>query len=358
MKRNTYAFFAAISVVIMSSAAVPIHWQVETSRLQPVAFDALHGETLELSASFQSYGKPLAVTGPAALYYQTNGMGSAWWQVPATVASNRIEAVFTPADDPGAPRLNCFLGGTASTYRAAFALRFAPSPGAKPNELPIPPANYDINLIGEPKINGTNLIDFVANRAADAENSARAYADALYHSVTNDVCNVVTNEIDAVEIISAEEYNTIINTNAPLAISEIVSCEYIRDGDVIFEDMPDYASTSYWRVVWKSDMFGGTRTGYDIYAGPGSTSIYASPDAAQEWGVKVRLEKRKINALGLARLKDICDLPTPKGVTNIVRDLSLGGIWDAELQVWWTPRMRNGSLTYEATTNVNLNAEN
>ena len=45
-------------------------------------------------------------------------------------------------------------------------------------------------------------------------------------------------------------------------------------------------------------------------------------------------------------------------VTNIVRDLSLGGIWDSQLEVWWTPRMRNGSLTYEATTNVNLNAGN
>ena len=48
----------------------------------------------------------------------------------------------------------------------------------------------------------------------------------------------------------------------------------------------------------------------------------------------------------------------PGVVTNIVRDLSLGGIWDSQLEVWWTPRMRNGSLTYEATTNVNLNAEN
>ena len=42
----------------------------------------------------------------------------------------------------------------------------------------------------------------------------------------------------------------------------------------------------------------------------------------------------------------------------LVRDLSLGGIWDSQLEVWWTPRMRNGSLTYEATTNVNLNAGN
>ena len=48
----------------------------------------------------------------------------------------------------------------------------------------------------------------------------------------------------------------------------------------------------------------------------------------------------------------------PGIVTNVVRDLSLGGIWDSQLEVWWTPRMRNGSLTYEATTNVNLNAGN
>lgn len=45
-------------------------------------------------------------------------------------------------------------------------------------------------------------------------------------------------------------------------------------------------------------------------------------------------------------------------VTAAIREQSLGGIWDETLQVWWTPRMRNGSLTYEATTNVNLNAEN
>ena len=49
---------------------------------------------------------------------------------------------------------------------------------------------------------------------------------------------------------------------------------------------------------------------------------------------------------------------TPADVTAAIREHSLGGIWDETLQVWWTPRMRNGSLTYEATTNVNLNAEN
>ena len=45
-------------------------------------------------------------------------------------------------------------------------------------------------------------------------------------------------------------------------------------------------------------------------------------------------------------------------VTNIVREVSLGGIWDQELCVWWTPIMQNGALRYVATTNVNLNAGN
>lgn len=48
-------------------------------------------------------------------------------------------------------------------------------------------------------------------------------------------------------------------------------------------------------------------------------------------------------------------------VTNIakavVREKSLGGIWDRQLGVWWTPVMVNGALTYQATTNVNINAE-
>lgn len=56
------------------------------------------------------------------------------------------------------------------------------------------------------------------------------------------------------------------------------------------------------------------------------------------------------------------DYTTPAAVTNIVntaiREQSLGGIWDAQLEVWWTPVMSNGALTYQATTNVNLNAEN
>ena len=63
------------------------------------------------------------------------------------------------------------------------------------------------------------------------------------------------------------------------------------------------------------------------------------------------------NALSQQMAPAIAAKASAAQVTNIVHDLSLGGIWDSSLQVWWTPRMVNGSLTYHATTNVNLNAE-
>lgn len=161
MKLTTFSIMVVLSGCIPSVASVPLRWSVETSRAQPAQFDAYHGETIDLEASFQSYGKPLEITAPASLYYQTNGMGAAWWTAPAAVASNTISATFAPALDPGAPVLNCFLGGTASTYRAAFRLRFINSPGATPNILPLPAVTYDARLNGTPTINGTNLIDYV-----------------------------------------------------------------------------------------------------------------------------------------------------------------------------------------------------
>ncbi len=63
------------------------------------------------------------------------------------------------------------------------------------------------------------------------------------------------------------------------------------------------------------------------------------------------------NAIPYAAIAGVPAFATPQTVTNTIRDLSLGGIWDQQLEVWWTPVMANGALTYQATTNVNLNAE-
>lgn len=44
-------------------------------------------------------------------------------------------------------------------------------------------------------------------------------------------------------------------------------------------------------------------------------------------------------------------------VEEAIREKSLGGIWDQELGVWWTPHMKNGAYYWTATTNVNLAVE-
>ena len=119
-------------------AAVPLRWTVETSRATPATFEAYQGETIHFEADLQSVGKPLEMSGLAEFFWQTNGMGSAYWETTAAVNSNRLSAVFTPEMDVGARVYNCFIGVPGTIYHAAFQLRLRPSPGALPNVLPLP----------------------------------------------------------------------------------------------------------------------------------------------------------------------------------------------------------------------------
>ena len=84
------------------------------------------------------------------------------------------------------------------------------------------------------------------------------------------------------------------------------------------------------------------------FVGPSTNSLfYLRQATTQLAGLMTAADKVKLN-----------NATTPADVTAAIREQSLGGIWDETLQVWWTPVMSNGSLTYQATTNVNLNAEN
>lgn len=44
-------------------------------------------------------------------------------------------------------------------------------------------------------------------------------------------------------------------------------------------------------------------------------------------------------------------------VLDTIRENSLSGIYDQQLQTWWTPKMINGSYKFMATTNVDMNVE-
>lgn len=155
------ALFTLHSSLVTLPAAVPLRWTVETSRAQVAQFEAYRGETLDLEATMKSYGSPLATPVQPSLYWQTNGMGAAWWTAPATASGNILRATWSPTNDCGCTVYNCFIGGPDATYRAAFRLRMLPSPGFTPNHLKLPTVTYDAALFGEPTVNGTNLIEIV-----------------------------------------------------------------------------------------------------------------------------------------------------------------------------------------------------
>ena len=154
-------------LTLHSSAAVPLRWTVETSRAQPATFEAYQGETLAFEAALQSAGKPLELSGIAALYWQTNGMGSAYWETTAAVNSNRLSAIWTPEMDVGAKVYNCFIGVPGTVYHAAFQLRLRPSPGAEPNTLPLPVPVIDfakVRVLNPPWGSGGGGVDTNAVR--------------------------------------------------------------------------------------------------------------------------------------------------------------------------------------------------
>ena len=86
---------ATLAVVRLLSfpafAGVPIEWTVDVTRVEPVRLEAYHGETLDLSATLLRGRSPLSVpAGSASFLWQTNGMGSAWWQTNATISATGV----------------------------------------------------------------------------------------------------------------------------------------------------------------------------------------------------------------------------------------------------------------------------
>ena len=120
---------------------VPIEWTRRPDSTTPANFTAHQGETLEFCCTFRGFGElPFGDGGDVRLYFQTNGMGEAWWSAPATVSSNEVRAVWGPEMDVGASRWVFFFGTPGVVYSSAI-VRLVPSPGFAPGTLP-PPAVF------------------------------------------------------------------------------------------------------------------------------------------------------------------------------------------------------------------------
>jgi hypothetical protein len=115
---------AACAACSASAGPAVYRWIVETSRPTAQTIDVFQGETVTLEPTLLSYGEPADLDGSAVtLWYQTNGMGSAWWPVVGSTGTvaGRISATFAPSNDVGAAQYSFYMQAASeagANYRA------------------------------------------------------------------------------------------------------------------------------------------------------------------------------------------------------------------------------------------------
>jgi len=184
------------STCSLAAAAVPsrpIHWTDDTARAEEPRFEAYHGEQLDFQTVFNAFGAPLQLDGnTVSLYWQTNGMGEAWWSTPATVSGNVARAEFAPSMDPGARAMTAFFGVSGATgrlYRAARII-FKNSPGATPNAIPFPVKVLDfasLTIANAPYYTKQEVLDAISNALVNAVFYDPATSNLTYRVLDNPV---------------------------------------------------------------------------------------------------------------------------------------------------------------------------
>ena len=129
----------AAALQLAAIAAVPVAW-TNSPGMPPYPIKPVpHGSTVDLAVTLKGYTTPPIADGAdVRLWYQTNGMGSAWWSAPATFDGSTITASFGPAQDCGADRVSLFFGAPSNVFASAV-LRLTHAPGFAPASLPPPP---------------------------------------------------------------------------------------------------------------------------------------------------------------------------------------------------------------------------
>ena len=150
-------------------------------------------------------------------------------------------------------------------------------------------------------------------------------------ATTNDVCNIVTNEVT----IGYTEWELVGNMNAPNTSD---------DGAISWEVF--FLDGRWWvSVEWYKDGFPyGTTLSVNETEEDANVLTVGPNEYIDGYFRRKRITR---NTLGLAMEKDV---PTEESITNIARSV-VNSVWDAKLGVAWEARMHNGHLYYIAVTN-------
>lgn len=381
-----FILFAIVFAAALSGVAKT--FDVDISAGRPAASNEAyyHGETIE----FRAVRGRSVVTNVeySCVYYQTNGMDSVWWHTDGLV--------FHPTNDVGAASYRFFLEGRddlGRDWHANGLLRLLPSPGFTPNTIELPVARLDfaaVEVFNAPYYDKTETEakiielapapDFSTNNAALVETiEATAPAPGDYASVSNAAVHAaITNALQDAELESlSDSVSTLSNTKLDKTGGTVVGTLGVAGPELpeltVFEVVPSADGSAptmrfshapgvvglRWKIAQTSDghdnvvMEASNEQGesrrIELPFAAGTLTLTSDIPHVHAWALEAQKPTYTASEVGAT---------TPEDVTAAIREQSLGGIWDETLQVWWTPRMRNGSLTYEATTNVNLNAEN
>ena len=137
----------AAALQLAATAAVPVAW-TNSPGMPPYPIKPVpHGSTVDLAVTLKGYTTPPIADGAdVRLWYQTNGMGSAWWSAPATFDGSTITASFGPAQDCGADRVSLFFGAPSNVFASAV-LRLTHAPGFTPSVLTLPVQRLDFAAV-------------------------------------------------------------------------------------------------------------------------------------------------------------------------------------------------------------------
>lgn len=319
MKSNILAVIMSMAATIAFSD-VPLKWSVETSSVNPVSFEAYHGEKLSFSASLKSYGQDVNLNGKTAnIYWRTSSMtNNLYWIGPASCTGNVIRATFDGNMDPGEPRVYGFLGIQGESYRASFVLRLMNSPGFTPGTISLPTDYLDFDRI---TVSNAPYLTKEESAAAITNTVTKDYVESLgINSGTSGFPTQLSSDVDVSMIDSVDE-----ETPYKISFKGL-------DGNTVL----------------------GIDAGYDFGAVIIGGALHVNGDASfeveQDSVVNVKGE-RTFAQYGLSSAANGISSGIPAVVTNTVREV-MNTVYDHTLKVTWKIVMDDGHLYSVAVTNI------